>query len=323
MRYLDPKIDPIFKRIFGEHENLCCSLLNSMLPLKPSQQIVSIEYQPIDLLPDIPILKNSIVDVNCRDNTGRNFIVEMQMHWTDAFTVRVLFNAAKVYVKQLNKAGEYKLLKPVYALNFVNDIFVKDSSAFYHNFKMVNVADSTQIIEGLELVFIELPKFKPTNLHEKKLYDLWLTFLTGIESGSEHVPSELFNEKVTSEAVHYLETSSYTLNELNAYEYYCGLISTQRTLHNGFREEGMKEGIKKGMEKGKKEGRKEGRKEGIEEGKKEGIEEGEEKKLIEIVNNSHRKGYSIEQIQEITGLSSERILKIINPPLANDENQPH
>ncbi|MDR3196462.1 MAG: hypothetical protein LBU34_01220, partial [Planctomycetaceae bacterium] len=121
----------------------------------------------------------------------------------------------------------------------------------------------------------------------------------------------LFSEKVTSEAVHYLETNSYTLKELDAYDYYCGLISTQRTLHNGFREEGIEKGIK------------EGRKEGREEGRKEGIEEGIEKNLIEIVNNCHRKGYSIEQIQEITDLSAERILKIINPPLANDENQSH
>jgi predicted transposase/invertase (TIGR01784 family) len=181
---------------------------------------------------------------------------------------------------------------------------------------MVNIADSTQIIEGLELVFIELPKFKPTNLSEKKLYDLWLTFLTGIESGSEHVPSELLSEDVTLEALHYLETSSYTLNELNTYEYYCGLISTQRTLHNGFREEGREKGVKEGREEGMKKGRKKGMKEGMKKGRKEGMEES----LTNIVITCHRKNYSVEQIQEITGLSAERILKIINPLLANDEN---
>ncbi|MDR1155362.1 MAG: Rpn family recombination-promoting nuclease/putative transposase, partial [Bacteroidales bacterium] len=43
-RYLDPKADLTFKRIFGEHKHLCISLLNSLLPLEESGRIVSIEY---------------------------------------------------------------------------------------------------------------------------------------------------------------------------------------------------------------------------------------------------------------------------------------
>ncbi|MDR2448927.1 MAG: Rpn family recombination-promoting nuclease/putative transposase, partial [Prevotellaceae bacterium] len=91
--YLDPKNDLIFKRIFGEHKHLCKSLLNSMLPLETSQQIVDLEYQQPELVPEIPALKDSIVDVHCTDNRGRKFIVEMQMYWTDSFKSRVLFNA--------------------------------------------------------------------------------------------------------------------------------------------------------------------------------------------------------------------------------------
>jgi hypothetical protein len=41
-RYLDPKNDLIFKRVFGEHKNLCISLINSMLPLDESELVVSI-----------------------------------------------------------------------------------------------------------------------------------------------------------------------------------------------------------------------------------------------------------------------------------------
>ncbi|MDR3197102.1 MAG: Rpn family recombination-promoting nuclease/putative transposase [Planctomycetaceae bacterium] len=284
MRYRDPKIDPIFRRIFGEHEHLCCSLLNGMLPLEPSQQVVNINYQPNEILPDLPLLKNSIVDVNCTDNFGRNFIVEMQMHWTEAFKSRVLFNSAKVYVKQLNQGDDYKLLKPVYALNFVNDIFDKDSSAFYHDYKIVNVADSEKRIDGLEFVFVELPKFKPSNLAEKKLYDLWLTFLTGIKDNSEQVPSELLEEATTREAVKYLEVSSYTENELRAFDRYWDTISTERTLYNGKKDDGVKEGWDKGYERG----------------------------LIEVVINGHGSGFSVEQIQVLTGLSKERISEIIN-----------
>ena len=47
----------------------------------------------------------------------------MQMSWTDAFKKRVLPNASKAYVAQSQKDMNYESLQPVYALNFINDIF--------------------------------------------------------------------------------------------------------------------------------------------------------------------------------------------------------
>lgn len=94
MRYLDPKNDLVFKKVFGSHANILISFLNAMLPLNDGQTIISIEYLPPELVPDIPIFKNSIVDVRCSDNHHRQFIVEMQMLWTDSFKSRVLFNAS-------------------------------------------------------------------------------------------------------------------------------------------------------------------------------------------------------------------------------------
>ncbi|HMS71113.1 MAG TPA: PD-(D/E)XK nuclease family transposase, partial [Saprospiraceae bacterium] len=100
MRYLDPKNDLIFKRVFGEHPKITISFLNALLPLETGQEILEIEYMQTELIPESPeILKNSIVDVRCRDSFGRQFIVEMQMFWTDAFINRVLFNATKVFYR--------------------------------------------------------------------------------------------------------------------------------------------------------------------------------------------------------------------------------
>ncbi|MDR2764216.1 MAG: Rpn family recombination-promoting nuclease/putative transposase, partial [Tannerella sp.] len=182
--YLDPKNDLTFKRIFGEHEYLCISLLNSMLPLEKDRQIVSLKYQSNESVPEIPVLKNSIVDVSCTDNYGRQFIVEMQIQWTNSFKRRVLLNASKAYIKQLDAGEDYRLIQPVYALNFVNDTFDPDPDVYYHDYKIVNIENVEKQIEGLELVFIELPKFRPAGRAEKKLFDLWLTFLTGIRAGS-------------------------------------------------------------------------------------------------------------------------------------------
>ena len=79
MRYLDPKADLTFKKIFGEHKDLLISLLNALLPLADDEQIESVEYLSPELVPDTYVGKNSIVDVRCRDVKNRQFIVEMQM----------------------------------------------------------------------------------------------------------------------------------------------------------------------------------------------------------------------------------------------------
>ena len=294
-RYLDPKNDLTFKRIFGEHEHLCKSLLNNMLPLEASQQIVTLKYQQPELTPEIPALKDSIVDVHCTDNTGRQFVVEMQMHWSESFKSRVLFNASKAYVRQLKRSEDYKLLQPVYALSFVNEIFDNDPLVFYHDYKIVNIENTEKRIEGLELIFIELPKFRPDNRAEKKLYDLWLTFLTQIHEDSKEIPSELLEEEVTKEAVQYLESSAYSEGQLNMYDRYWDSIRTERTYYHDAIDKGMAEGIAKGMEKGM----------------EKGIEKGRAEELKNVILNAKRNGFSIVEIQLITNLSKEKIEEIL------------
>ncbi|MCU0781041.1 MAG: Rpn family recombination-promoting nuclease/putative transposase, partial [Akkermansiaceae bacterium] len=122
MRFLDPKHDLVFKKVFGR-SNLLVSFLNALLPLR--DPIESLEYLPAELVPEIPLLKHSIVDVRCRDQAGRQFIVEMQMLWTDSFKSRVVFNASKAYVSQIGSGVEYSALEPVFSLNLVNEVFEK------------------------------------------------------------------------------------------------------------------------------------------------------------------------------------------------------
>ena len=49
-KYLDPKADLTFKKIFGEHKNLVISLLNALLPFSEAQKIkhLSVLFQPIE-----------------------------------------------------------------------------------------------------------------------------------------------------------------------------------------------------------------------------------------------------------------------------------
>lgn len=259
MKYLNPKADLTFKKVFGEHPDLIISFLNALLPLNtPEEEITWIEYLNPELVPQTPLHKDSIVDVRCKDRMGRQFIVEMQMMWTSAYKQRVLFNASKAYVSQLEKGGDYELLQPVYSLNLVNDIF-SDSEDYYHDYKIVEVADTKQIIEGLRFIFVELPKFTPRNYGDKKMKVLWLRFLTEIGEHTIDVPEELRENPEINKAVIQLEESAFTKAQLRNYEKFWDIVSTAKmqisSSHRDGVEEGRVEGLKEGLEKGREAGR--------------------------------------------------------------------
>jgi predicted transposase/invertase (TIGR01784 family) len=245
MRYLDPKNDLTFKKVFGQHPHLLVSFLNALLPL--NSPILSVEYLPHELVPEIPVLKYSIVDVRCTDQNERQFIVEMQMLWTDAFKSRVLFNASKAYVQQLGKGKVYESLQPVYSLNLVNETFEPTITDFYHHYKIVHQQHPDKFLKGLELVFVELPKFKAKNISERKMQLLWLRFMTEIEDSSEHIPEELLQNSIIKEAVDYLQESGFTKEELATYNKYWDDVSSEMTLMNAAKREGREEIIMKAI----------------------------------------------------------------------------
>lgn len=250
MRYLDPKNDLTFKKVFGEHPHLLQSFLNALLPLASGQEIVALEYLPAGLVPEIPLMKHTIVDVRCRDNRGRQFIVEMQMLWTDSFKSRVLFNASKAYVKQLDRAKEYKGLKPVYALSLVNQNFEPQLHEYYHHYALYHSEYPQKKIDGMELVFVELPKFKAQSLTEKKLEVLWLRFLTEIEEEMDTPPEDLLEVPEIREALEHIQVSAYTKAELETYDKYWDSIRSERTLLEEAEQLGLEKGEQIGIEKG-------------------------------------------------------------------------
>ena len=250
-KYLNPKADLTFKKVFGEHEDLVMSLLNALLPLDEGKQIEHVEYLTPEMVPENPGKKNSVVDVRCRETGGRHFIVEMQMNWNNEFQQRVILNTAKAVVKQLGTNEDYSLLQPVYALKLINDVgFDAGPDEFYHDYAIVNVEHSDRIIEGLRFIFVELPKFKPQTIKERKMAVLWLRFLTEIDKDTEEAPAELLANPTTKKALKILEKSAYTEKELNAYEYYWDAVYNER----GAIRHGYKQGHDRGLVKGRAEG---------------------------------------------------------------------
>lgn len=253
-RYLDPKADVVFKKIFGEHPHLLKSFLNAVLPLDATHQIVNLTYLPTEQVPHIPTFKRTIADVKCTDAQGRVFIVEMQIDWTNSFKQRLLFGTSQAIVKQLEKGESYSLLQPVYGLGIVADVFDKTTSEWYHHYQLVKRGDSANdVIEHLQLVFIELPKFPVQSTDEKKLRLLWLRFLREIDEKTINVAQDLLDIPEISEAVILAEESAYTPGELNSYESYWDAVRTEKTRIMDMYEKGKAEGITEGEAKGKSE----------------------------------------------------------------------
>ncbi len=307
-KYLNPKADVTFKKVFGEHEDLVMSLLNALLPLDEGKRIEHVEYLPAELVPENPGKKNSVVDVRCRETGGRHFIVEMQMNWNNEFQQRIILNASKAIVKQLDKGEDYTLLQPVYSLNLINDCgFDAGPDEFYHDYAIVNVEHTDRIIEGLRFVFVELPKFKPQSVKEKKMAVLWLRFLTEIDRDTKEAPAELLENPDTNKALQILEKSAYTEAQLYAYEYYWDAVVNERVAIRGGFKKGFSQGLAEGLAEGRAEGRAEGHAAGMAEGHAAGMAEGHAAGVEENKRENARRmkadGLPPELIAKYTGLS--------------------
>ena len=282
-KYLDPKADLTFKLVFGEHPDLVMSLLNALLPLDEDGQITNVEYWPSELVPDNPGKKDSVVDVRCTDQRGRQFIVEMQLYWNEFFQQRVLLNASKAVVRQLDKGMNYKLIQPVYCLNLVNDIgFESDPDEFYHDYAIVNVEHSDRIIEGLRFVYVELPKFKPKTIAEKKMAVLWLRFLTEINLTTENAPAELLENELTKKALSIVERSAMSEAQLNTYEKYWINLTDEEGIALARYNRGVKDGMA----------------------------QGEQIKAMSVARNLKLMNLSVADIAKATGLTEEEIEKV-------------
>lgn len=284
-KYLDPKADLTFKKIFGQHKHLVMSLLNALLPLPDGMEIRSVEYLSNENIPDNPGKKYSIVDVFCTDNYGRRFIVEMQSFWNNEFFARTLFNAATVYSKQLQKGMSFGDLKNVYALSLVNDksAFDYGDTEYVQEYYLANKNHPDDRRTELSMVFIVLPNYKPQNRAEKKMHNLWLKFLTEIDENTTDADPELIENKDTNEALEILKTSAFTDGELLAYEKYWLDVSTEKSALQRERAEGR------------------------EEGREEGRAEGEQQTLISLARQMKADNMPVDVIMKYSKLTSDQI----------------
>ena len=286
-KYYSPVTDITFRKVFGEHIDLAASLLNAFLPLGEGRTITNLRYLPPELMPETPARKHSIVDMHCTDSAGASFLVEMQLNWDTDFFQRVFFNASKAYVRQLKEGQEYKLLKPVYSLNFVNGDLHKGIDEWYHPYKFVHIYHTERVFEGLQIVFAEMEKYEKLPVKGNTKMDLWMRYFTEMKEETRRPVPELLADPEIAKAIELLEVINYNEAEEYLYDKYWDAVSVEATWKGIGRREGLVQGREEGLVQGRAEGR------------------ADEKRQIAL--NMLDKNLSPDLVAEISGLTEEEV----------------
>ena len=179
MTFINPKTDYAFKKIFGSLDNkgILISFLNAMI-YDGNPTIEDLEIINPNLPPKISGLKDTYLDVKARLADGTLVIIEMQVLNVESFGKRVLYNAAKTYVSQLQKGQGYGMLQPVIALTLTDFEMFTNSDRVISRFVYKEETTNLRYTDNnMELVFIELPKFTKELSQLETLVDKWIYFM--------------------------------------------------------------------------------------------------------------------------------------------------
>jgi predicted transposase/invertase (TIGR01784 family) len=216
--FINPKTDFAFKKIFGspQSKDILISFLNAILyQSKPTIEDLTIldPYQA----PRIEGMKNSYLDIKAELTGNRSVIIEMQVLNVLGFEKRVLYNAAKAFSIQLEVGQDYTLLNPVIALTITDFEMFEYSNKVISRYRLKEKDDLTEYSDDIELVFVELPKFKKTLDELEDLSDKWLYFLKSANQ-LRVVPSSLDNVSAIHKAFEVARQSGLSREELEILE---------------------------------------------------------------------------------------------------------
>jgi predicted transposase/invertase (TIGR01784 family) len=253
--FINPKTDFAFKKIFGSEnsKDILMSFLNALLydnqPTIESLQIVD-PYS----LPLIRGLKDTYLDIRAHLNDGTTVIIEMQVLNVEAFEKRILYNAAKAYSTQLETAEQYVMLNPVIALTITDFEMFEDFSKVISRFVLKEREFlSDYPIYDIELVFVELPKFKKSLDELETLTDKWLYFLKTARDLNA-VPETMGAVPEINKAFTIANRANLNRDEL--------IELTKQEVYIQDRRGAISKAVRIATEKGREEGRQEGRQEG-------------------------------------------------------------
>ncbi|EGJ29389.1 MULTISPECIES: Rpn family recombination-promoting nuclease/putative transposase [Moorena] len=215
MRFISPKIDYVFKKIFGskESKNILISFLNAIIydgePIIQSLTIIN-PYNPGQVL----TLKDTYLDVKAVLADGEIVLIEMQVSSMTGFSKRVLYNMVKGYVNQLKTAEDYIRLKPVIAVTITDFILFDETQQIINQFVFQEKTEKFECLEEeLQLIFIELPKFHKRLSELETLADKWIYFIKEASS-FDNIPPSLGEVSEIESALNLANQAGMTPEEL-------------------------------------------------------------------------------------------------------------
>ena len=298
MPILNPKIDLVFKKLFGSEENkdILMSLINSILP--QDKQIVKLALRNPYNVADYADGKLSILDIKAEDENGTRYDIEMQIRGSSFYAKRTLFYWARMFGTQLDRIDEeelddenssamsYSELKKCIVISLMDFNLFKDDR--YHRFFMLKDSKTNETVDHLDyldLYFIELKKFKGKLQPIKTVLERWITFLNNANLyRDDNLPEELLQIKEIKKANKRLATMYFTDKERMYYE------GQQKKFLDDI---SIQQEYKKQIEEQKRE--------------LEQLKEQIETEKVEIVKSLKQLNIDNQQISKLTGLSIEEI----------------
>jgi len=247
MRFINPKTDLAFKKIFGSDASreILIDFLDSLL--YASRGIIDdLEIINPWLAPKIRGVKDTYLDVRARLHDGRQVIIEMQVLNVEGFEKRILYNAAKAYSIQLPTGGDYAELAPVIALTLTDFLMFPGHGPYLSRFVLKEkefLLDYPQ--DDLELVFVELPKFDKPLGELATQSERWLYFIQHARDLTA-IPTELAGDTPLRRAFDLANATQLTRDEEEELEKREIFIHDQRNAILKATKQGIEQGIEQG-----------------------------------------------------------------------------
>jgi predicted transposase/invertase (TIGR01784 family) len=253
MIFINPKIDFAFKKIFGSEDSkdILISFLNALI-YEAQPVIYDLEILNPYLAPKIRGVKDTYLDIKAKitdSETGeqRTVIIEMQVLNIEGFEKRILYNAAKSYSVQLTTGQGYNLLNPVIALTITDFVMFADLPNVTSRFVLKEKDFLIDYpIYDIELIFVELPKFKKNLPELKTIIDKWLFFLNNARK-LQNIPATMDTIPEIKKAFYIANQANLTLDELEDQEKSEIFIQDQRGAITKATKESLEQGRQEGQ----------------------------------------------------------------------------
>ena len=179
---LSPKVDFVFKKIFGSEENksVLISFLNATL--KPKKEIVSVDLKNTDIEKEYLKDKFSRLDVKATTSNKETINIEIQLKNEYDMIQRSLYYWSKIYEEQIQEGDSYSNLNRTVCINILNYNYLKNDR-FHNIYRLKEIETNEELTDIEEIHFIEIPKLRELNLNdEADMLEVWIEFLRDPES---------------------------------------------------------------------------------------------------------------------------------------------